>query len=70
MAFAVHTCPSFSLASEDGDQINAPGRETDPRPSHEQGKENSHQNLDSKDQKSIAVSVGFSVEHPGRRMEI
>lgn len=36
------------------DQRNAAGDDkADTRPSHEQGKENSHQNLDAKDEKSI-----------------
>lgn len=44
--------PSFSIHRSGADQRESVQQET--RPSHEQGLENSHQNLDSRDQKSIA----------------
>ncbi|PWN90546.1 hypothetical protein FA10DRAFT_266999 [Acaromyces ingoldii] len=50
------------------DQREAPGKaDENPNPSHEKGTENSHQNLDSKDQKSIANKLDQASKQEDRQ---
>ena len=45
--------------SSGADQRPDAHKNEETRPDHEQGKENSHQNLDSKDEKSLKVRARF-----------
>ncbi|CBQ68997.1 conserved hypothetical protein [Sporisorium reilianum SRZ2] len=47
------TQSQYETHTADGDQRNAPGPNTDDRKDHEKGQPESHQSLDSKDEKSI-----------------
>lgn len=48
---------SLSSGADQRTHSGGPDDQKETRPNHEQGKENSHLNLDSKDEKSIAVSI-------------